>query len=661
MRDKDSLMLEKLYSSIYQAHDLLLESDFRGVIKKQLGMTQQMADYLHNLDPQKNSDKYSQWFATRIRKLPGYNEAEDKLKFIERLKPDMEHILNFFESEKDFPIFDYTWEQALRGDYRPLYKKKGFEEGLIEHLHNDYLNYQKILALLKPVSEFKAAPDKLRWFRETYEDGISDEVKNYFVDHVGVYAPWFMGQVKQLSNFKSATNKISFIEAYLQRDIGLIQDYLGNHPTVNPYTLQYFERSGTPWQQLVAKSQAWHREMEEAGRDEDFHDKQRQLPGDENRPKVLEFEDGYYWINHQSPNSTEESNLMGHCGSDSRSEDGKVISDLTLISLRKYFPNKAARKGFCTITISPDRHTWYQAKGPKNSKPKEIYGKYIAAILDHYKIYNYSGGYANDRDFHPQDYIQAVNDYPYEFPKANEIVKKIEKFAGAQLLKDQLKKLNANFSAGAFENLDEETKLFYFDLGYEINDEAYNNLADNLKEVYLDAIASDSSRSMRYVEKLLSSGMKLKDVPVRFIQGINLNPSNSESFLRTVLRGTNDDFSQVPENMYSLIIGNPDPSEDTPEAAEGRKENKTGSPDLSFKFFRYLMNRNTPFDQINPQMIKTALRSTQNLIPLSRLIIDNNLKDEVMGIKDKRLKTLKSTLLASEKILKIAKSKINPS
>ena len=100
MRDKDVLTLESLYTSILNE-----AKDYRKIIVRQLGMPEDVAEYLHSIDLSKNSDSYSQWFATQIKKKEGYKQAEDKLAFVKTLKTDIESILDWFDSEKKIPIF----------------------------------------------------------------------------------------------------------------------------------------------------------------------------------------------------------------------------------------------------------------------------------------------------------------------------------------------------------------------------------------------------------------------------------------------------------------------------------------------------------------------------------------------------------------------------
>ncbi len=84
---------------------------------------------------------------------------------------------------------------------------------------------------------------------------------------------------------------------------------------------------------------------------------------------------GFYWTNLQTNNSDEECERMGHCA---RTGEG------TLYSLREVKPiNEKFKlnKSHLTASINEDRGIIYQLKGPKNSKPKDVFHKYIVPLF----------------------------------------------------------------------------------------------------------------------------------------------------------------------------------------------------------------------------------------------------------------------------------------
>ena len=109
--------------------------------------------------------------------------------------------------------------------------------------------------------------------------------------------------------------------------------------------------------------------------------------------------EGFYWVDLNTNSSDQECKRMGHCG---RTGWGN-----TLISLRedKFIPGGKYRlnKSHLTASVGNDG-TLYQLKGPKNSKPKEEYHKYITPLFylqgeDGYLIQGFGSEYAAQQDF----------------------------------------------------------------------------------------------------------------------------------------------------------------------------------------------------------------------------------------------------------------------
>jgi hypothetical protein len=135
----------------------------------------------------------------------------------------------------------------------------------------------------------------------------------------------------------------------------------------------------------------------------------------ENNPILIDFRNengvGYYWVNLQTNNSTEECERMGHCG---RSSSGSLYSlrSYRLTPDGKYKVNDS----HLTASISNDG-ILYQLKGPKNSKPKEEYHKFILPLFDlqdeddDYFIKEFGSEYASNQDFKLEDLpIQTLKD-----------------------------------------------------------------------------------------------------------------------------------------------------------------------------------------------------------------------------------------------------------
>ena len=129
----------------------------------------------------------------------------------------------------------------------------------------------------------------------------------------------------------------------------------------------------------------------------------------ENHPIILDFRnengEGFYWVNLQTRNSSEECQRMGHCGRSSRGD---------LFSLRSYTKIPGSKdftfnKSHLTAALDIDNGTLFQLKGPSNSKPTDEFHKYITPLFSlknedgDFLINNFGSEYASDRDFKLSD------------------------------------------------------------------------------------------------------------------------------------------------------------------------------------------------------------------------------------------------------------------
>jgi hypothetical protein len=151
---------------------------------------------------------------------------------------------------------------------------------------------------------------------------------------------------------------------------------------------------------LLRKSKEWHDSLDFGSGDINYV---------ENNPIILDFRDengdGFYWVDLQTNNSSEECNRMGHCG---RSSYGTLYSLREIKTLNsKYRLNKS----HVTASIGEDG-ILYQMKGVKNSKPKDEYHKYILPLFyvlggggeeEDYLIQGFGTEYASERDFKLSD------------------------------------------------------------------------------------------------------------------------------------------------------------------------------------------------------------------------------------------------------------------
>ena len=143
----------------------------------------------------------------------------------------------------------------------------------------------------------------------------------------------------------------------------------------------------------------------------------------ENAPILIDFRnengEGYYWADLQTNNSTEECERMGHCGRSSYGYLYSLRSDRVLPG-GKYKLNRS----HLTAAIGTDG-ILYQLKGPKNSKPKEEYHKYIEPLFytlgswdnvgnDNYLIQGFGTEYRSEQDFKLSDLPETTIRKLYE-------------------------------------------------------------------------------------------------------------------------------------------------------------------------------------------------------------------------------------------------------
>jgi len=154
--------------------------------------------------------------------------------------------------------------------------------------------------------------------------------------------------------------------------------------------------------EMITKAQKWH---------ESLGGGTAKINYVETHPILLDFRDknglGFYWANLETNDSREECERMGHCG---RTASGNIIYSLReviKIPGSKYSINKS----HLSASISKGG-TLFQLKGPTNSKPKDVYQKFITPLFyalndtedeNDFLIQDFGTEYASDRDFKLQD------------------------------------------------------------------------------------------------------------------------------------------------------------------------------------------------------------------------------------------------------------------
>jgi len=102
------LMTKSSNSTLFGSKmDIIEEKDNRGKIIK-MGVPQDVADFLHSVH-----DKYSLWFADQIKKLPGFQQTNNKLNFVNNLRTQMQGIIDWVSNTPNIILKQYNWTTAL--------------------------------------------------------------------------------------------------------------------------------------------------------------------------------------------------------------------------------------------------------------------------------------------------------------------------------------------------------------------------------------------------------------------------------------------------------------------------------------------------------------------------------------------------------------------
>ena len=151
------------------------------------------------------------------------------------------------------------------------------------------------------------------------------------------------------------------------------------------------------YKEIYDKSKEWHDSLNVGDGDINYQ---------ETHPIIIDFRkdgEGYYWVDLETKNSDEECKRMGHCG---RSSYGFLYSLRSDKKIGKYKLNRSH------LTAAIGDGILYQLKGPKNSKPKEEYHKYIEPLFfalggggeeEDYLIQGFGSEYASRDDFKLED------------------------------------------------------------------------------------------------------------------------------------------------------------------------------------------------------------------------------------------------------------------
>jgi hypothetical protein len=359
--------------------------------------------------------------------------------------------------------------------YRELNK---LEEIIKKESMNEIYHQNKIIKLLKEYNSkhsdiLTEAKSKLEILIN--KTGLKPDTAQMFDSIAGGLSTFFANKVidsfqKLTSMPKERVAKELNPTSQLRQDLNSIMDYFINGLNRNKSSLV-----NLTFEQIKEKSKEWHDSLNVGDSKINYV---------ENNPILIDFRNengvGYYWVNLQTNNSTEECERMGHCG---RSSSG------SLYSLRSYrFTPDGKYKvndSHLTASISNDG-ILYQLKGPKNSKPKEEYHKFILPLFDlqdeddDYFIKEFGSEYASNQDFKLEDLpIQTLKDL-------YEIRPEIFKSRG---LKSKMAELGIEI----------ETEPLPTDFYVEIEFEYINHYIDNDEVIHTTKNQSSNPYSSRHV------------------------------------------------------------------------------------------------------------------------------------------------------------------
>lgn len=297
--------------------------------------------------------------------------------------------------------------------------------------------------------------------------GLPQEVADYLHQFDDKYSLWFADKIARMPEYAQARNKVQFVYN-LQTQLQGILDWIRNTPNIliKNYT----------WDSAIAAAAEYHENIQISNL------------SDETNTILKKYDDGYYWVDLESTSDSCEASAMGHCANTNKGE--------TLWSLRKYNNATQELEPFITISVSPDKNTWHQCKGKRNSKPKEEYWIYIADILYDNDIYKFVAEYDRGSDFGPKEFISTLESNEERFPDAEEYIEKI-KISGVTV-KDFEKVLKQyTWKTLSIELYDQyENDYIYPTFGF------YMNIDDDETDLPIDCLELSTKASKDYFSRI---------------------------------------------------------------------------------------------------------------------------------------------------------------
>lgn len=184
-----------------------------------------------------------------------------------------------------------------------------------------------------------------------------------------VISGYLKGENQELD--KVTDNVITVLGHYFTKVLDYVNSPLhDNKPNVNKLSLN----------DALQKSNEWHKEIEQ---------NQGKQIEDEDGELIMEFPDGFYWIDLQTRRSEQEGESMGHCGN--------TNEGTTILSLRRN------RYPYVTVAYNENERKITQIKGRGNKKPVERYHKYIVDLIIELPAEKFKSEYDRSSDLLPED------------------------------------------------------------------------------------------------------------------------------------------------------------------------------------------------------------------------------------------------------------------
>lgn len=229
--------------------------------------------------------------------------------------------------------------------------------------------------------------------------GIPEDVAEWLHEYDDKRSLWFANEIAKMDGFQNSRQKINWIQTNILTEMQGILDWIRNTPNVN---LRRYD-----WNQAVEAQREYHENLEA-----------QSLEIHETNKILKKYEDGFYWVDLETSVCTEEEGkLMGHCARTSAE---------TMYSLRKYTPETQTIEAFVTIAANPRDGNWQQAKGKRNSRPKDEYHYYIADILVEEDLLEYQHEYDSANDFTNADLYDYISNNPEQFENPDKLLEKID-------------------------------------------------------------------------------------------------------------------------------------------------------------------------------------------------------------------------------------------